>query len=113
MPKKKSTKAEDVVEEIVEEEIEEETGVASSKEEAVKPDENESAITEGLAIKSLQVGRVVVSDAPSGKRYDFPRAGAVLPLESEDYEFMKGKVKVTGGCCGNPRKEKKQFEILD
>lgn len=79
------------------------TGDASSKQTtAVKP---------GTTVMSLQVGRVVVSDAPSGKRYDFPHAGAKLPLEPEDLEFMDGKTKSTG-CCGSPQIPKKTFDIV-
>ena len=86
-------------------------------EESVKPDNKKfgskgkkaaQTKTNQVAVTSLLPVRYIVSEgkAPSGKRYEFPKAGTEVLVDAEDVEFFRAKNsdKETVCCGGKPGK---------
>lgn len=77
-------------------------------------EKKEEAQVEASSLKvtatNIYGGMVSVKDAPSGKKYLFP-LGVPVSLDPLDVEFIRGKMRTNGGCCGRPLTQAPMFEI--
>jgi len=66
-----------------------------------------------IELRSLWPGRLIISGhtVPSGKRYEFPSYGFVLPVEAEDVDGLLSRRRGTRPCCGASAVEQKYFEL--
>jgi len=62
-------------------------------------------------LRLLRNTKYVVKGNVTGKCYVFERAGAVVPVASDDVDELLSK-QVSGSCCGGDPSPKKLFEIV-
>jgi len=67
----------------------------------------------GVAMRSLWPGRLIVLEemVPSGKRYEFSRAGAEAAVAQEDVATLLERHR-TAGCCGSGQVKQPFFELV-
>lgn len=65
-----------------------------------------------VPIRNLWPGRLIVKEdqVPSRSVYDFPHAGAIVPVVEEDVETLLARHRLAG-CCGAGKTEQKFFEL--
>jgi hypothetical protein len=67
---------------------------------AVAPKEDDG-LTGTVLIVSLWPSRLIVNGAPSGAVYEWPKAGAILPVQAGDEAFLMSKNHHgEPRCCG-------------
>ena len=62
-------------------------------------------------VRLLRNTKYVVKGNVTGKRYVFERAGAIVPVASDDVDELLSKM-AAGSCCGGDPSPKKLFDIV-
>lgn len=75
--------------------------VPETKAVVANPPKKADGSTGTVLIVSLWPARLIIKGAPSGATYEWPRAGAVLPVRAEDEPFLMSKNHHgEPRCCG-------------
>lgn len=95
-----------------EKKVEEKLTKKDEKKTQAKASSGATAQTASSAVTATNIygGKVVVNDAPSGRKYIFP-SGVSVELHPDDVEHIRGKMRESGGCCGRPLQSTPYFQV--
>lgn len=110
--KESEVKPEDVEEESVDSEDDEDqegAGFLSSFSRSSDAEEEKvesQSAEDRVPVTSMWPSRLIVTNTPSGERYEWPRAGSTVWVLSADLPFLEQKNRDVRACCGSETKRR-------